>query len=297
MGYLITNDYQRIIQTTELNAITTNSVITRQLVEQSTQTEIQQYLIQRFDMAREFQNLSSWSPLLIYKATQRVYLDAAPYDPTLTYFASAKKMVLQSGNVYLSFADTISPAGTFDPSKWTLLGAQYQMFFVSFPQPEFNVDKFYHKGDQVWWRDYTYIAQTDSIPIDQQAELQAPSIEDIRFGNVLPDQGRAGFRMWGAATPFSLAAGTLPTDPAWTTGDNRNQALIEMFMDIVVYKLCKRIAPNNVPEARHNAWLKAVKDLKAFAMGDLNAQLPEIIPVQGNKVFFGGQPPKQYDVW
>lgn len=75
----------------------------------------------------------------------------------------------------------------------------------------------------------------------------------------------------------------------WILGDNRNQMFVEMFLDMAVYKLSKRIAPNNVPEARHNCWLSAMKNLKAMAEGDINAQLPIIQPSQGNKIRFGGK--------
>lgn len=288
MPYLITKDYQRIIQTPELNAITGNDVSIRQLVEGTVQSEIYSALLQKYDLSSEFTDTAQFSTQPIYKASNRIYLDATAYSATSTYALNA--LVLQAGVVY--YCSTAIPvAEAFNPAKWTALGNQYDLFFVSFPKPVFNELTYYYKGDQVFWKDKVYTALKDSVPIDQQTALQAPSIEAINFGNVLPDDRTNGFQFWGTGVPYSVAAGTYPTDASkWTKGDNRNQMFVDIYMVIVVYKLCSRIAPNNVPEARYNNWLKAWQDIKAIAGGDINGQLPVIQPRTGNRIRFGGRP-------
>lgn len=293
MAYLILNDYKRIIQSTELSAITSNTDSIRQLVEQSTQTEINESLVQQFDTAAEFTNTSIYSPAVIYKAANRVYLDAASYSPTSLYALSS--LTLQAGQVYIN-TTAIVVVEVFTPAHWAILGNQYDIFFVSYPFPLFSQDAIYLQGDKVFWRDNTYVSTSNTPIRGQQHILQANSIQAVYQGNVLPDDRNLGRTYWGTPTPYALPAGSLPTDSTkWTMGDNRNQHMMEIFMDMVVYKLCKRIAPNNVPEARHNAWIKAVKDITAFADGSKNAQIQPLQPNTGSRVQYGGKPPRNYN--
>lgn len=282
--YLIAKDYQRIIQATELNAITGSDPSIRTLMEGSVEKEIRSYLIQKYDLTLEFQDTAVFSMTVIYKASNRVYLDAAAYDATRVY--AANDLTLQSGNVYKSIAGNAAHA--FNVTEWTLLGVQNNIFYVNYPFPVFDQDKFYKKGDQIFWKDKTYTAQRDSVIISHEDELQALDIESIRRGNVFPDDVN-GLNMWGTGVAYSIPAGTLPTDTTkWTNGDNRNQYFVKCYMAMVVYELCARIAPNNVPEARHNNWLGAIKSLKDYAKGDLTAELPVIQPKQGSPIRHGG---------
>lgn len=291
--YLLTRDYQRIIQTTELNAITGNDVSIRQLVEGSVQSKIYANLKQKYDLDREFTDTAQYSNQPIYKALNRIYLDATAYNPANTYVLNS--LTLQAGVVYYCSTAIIAPEA-FTIGHWTLLGNQYDLFFVTLPKPAFDELTFYYKGDVVFWKDKVYTAANDSVPIDQQSALQAPSIESINFGNVLPDDRVNGVKFWGAGVAYSVVAGTYPTDATkWTKGDNRNQMFVSLYMDIVVYELCSRIAPNNVPEARHNAWIKAWKDIKEMAKGDINGQLPIIQPRTGNRVRYGGNTKQNYN--
>lgn len=339
MPYLITKDYQRIIQTTELNAITSNDASNRLLAEKSTEAKIRKYLIQKYDLTQEFQSTTAFLMTVAYKGSNRVYLDAAAYSASSTYALNA--LVLQAGNVYVCIT-AILVGEAFNPAKWTLLGAQYDIFYVPYPAPLFDQDKLYYKDDLVWWKDKVYQAQKDSVITDHEGELQDLTIQAIRKGNVFPDDvnSAAAQQMWGTGVSFSFAginpvntlqtaysaltnytAGTYASyqgvnyiatgasGPAstivtpgtniqkwlpvlWTFGDNRNQDVVEMYLDMVVYSLCKRIAPNNVPEARHNAWLSAIAELKSFAKGDTTLEVQVIQPKQGAPVRFGGNVPR-----
>lgn len=295
MGYLILKDYDRRIQSKELGQITSLDDTIRVLSESSVMAEIKEVLIQRFDMLAELTDTDVYSPTVIYKGNNRVYLDAAPYNPVVQYLATSKALVLQNGQVYIIALNTPNPAGAFDATKWTLLGNRYDMFFVTLPYPLFNQDARYLKQDKVFWKNNIYTALKDTTFADQQDRLQAPSIESIVFGNVVPDDRINGAQFWGAGTPYALTAGLLPTDTTkWTKGDNRNQGMVKMFLDMVIYDLCARIAANNVPEARHNLWLAAKKRLKDYANGDLNAQLPIIQPKTGSRIQFGGEPKETF---
>jgi len=293
MSYLITSDYQRVIQTNELNAITTNSVSIRQLVENGQQTYIRANLIQEFDIDSEFIDMNAFDPTVIYKGNQRVYLDAAAYNPASTYALSA--LTLQGGKVYIC-TTPIMVDEPFNSAHWTLLGNQYDMFYVSLPQPLFDSMQFYNKGDQVWWKDSVYTAIQDSLVTSQQDVLQSSQRQDVKFGNGVPGT-YSGKNMWGTGTPYSVSAGTLPTNTTyWTKGDNRNQMIVNTMLNMVVYELSKRIAPGNVPEVRHNAWVKANDDLKRIASGNINSLLNRLEPLKGDRIRSGGTP-QEINVW
>lgn len=296
MSYITLFDYKRRIQTTELNAITSNDANVRLLSEQSVFEEINEVLMQRFDTALEFTDTAIFSPTIIYKGGRRIYLDAQVYNPLVQYLAVSKAMVLQAGFVYIILSDTPSPAGAFDASKWTKLGAQNDIFFVTLPAPPFNVDALYLKQDTVFWKDKVYTAQMATIFADQQDLLQVSDLEKVVFGNIAPDDRINGARFWGTGTPYALSVGILPTDTTkWTKGDNRNQGVIKIFLDMVIYDMCARIAPNNVPEHRHNNWVLARKRLDDYANGKRNAQIAIIQPKTGNRVQFGGEPKEKFN--
>lgn len=289
MGYLQTKDYLRVIQPNELNAITRNDISIRQLVEGSVQSEMYATLIQEFDLDIEFKDMQPFALATIYKGGDRVYLDAPAYNPSVGQqtFTTGTLIAYQS-NVYHCIT-AVTSAEPFDTAKWTLIGKQFDVYYIQLPQPLFEQDKFYTKGDLIFYKDKTYIALQDSIPLDQQTQLQAESIESIRRGNAVPGVGVTGARMWGSATAYS-STGIYPGSTPWVKGDNRNQMFVRMMLDMVVCELCKAVAPNNVPEARHNAYVKAVRDLKDIADGNINAQLPTLKPIQGQRIRYGGRP-------
>lgn len=344
MSYVIAKDYQRVINNSELDEITNKlkngqayADSIRIMAEGIVEATLKASLLQEFDIDAEFSNLGQFLLSNIYKGFNRVYLNAPAYDITATYAVNA--LTLNGGNVYRCIT-AITVGEAFNPAKWTLLGMQYDLFFVDYPYQLFDQNTFYVKGDIVFWKDKLYQAQKDSLPVDQQDQLQAPSLESIQYGNVTPDNRFIGAKMWGTGIPYSftglfvdnplqtawssvtayttgtkvsfggqnyvaLAAST-NVQPGtdwtkwatitWKAGDNRNQMFVGMYLDMVVYDLCKRIAPDNVPEARHNAWLTATANMKAIADGKINPQLPKLQPIQGNRIRFGGNP-KQINTW
>ncbi len=82
----------------------------------------------------------------------------------------------------------------------------------------------------------------------------------------------------------------------WTFGDNRNPRVIEHYINLTKYKLSSTVAPNNVPEAWHNAWIDTKKSLKDYAEGHKTLDLPLILPIQGQPIRFGGVV-KQQNNW
>jgi hypothetical protein len=295
--YLITQDYKRVIQTAELNAITENSASVRQLVEGTVERQIRAHLIHKYDLTEEFRDLLQIQKNTLYKAGQRIYLDATAYSAAATY--ALQDLVLQGGVVYRCSTAIAAPEA-FTLAHWTVVGNQYDLFYVKYPKEVFDPLKVYLKDDEIWYKDKTYTAQRDSSRNYHENDLQQISLEYINISNIFPDDRdtNAARSMWGVGVDYSINSSVYPPTNAtvWTSGDNRNQHFVGLYLDMVVYELSKRIAPNNVPEARHNAWLKAVDTLKAYAKGNITAELP-LLPVssvnRNTPVSYGGKVPRQ----
>lgn len=284
MAYLRLQDYYQQIQSLQLNQITGSDNSIRLSAEYKAIEELRSYLVQKYDMDSELTDTSTWSNTSIYKAKNRIYLDANAYSASSTYAIGA--LVLQSGNVYRCL-NTIGTPEAFTPANWTLIGAQYDLFFVKLPNPEFDYLAIYSKDDQVFWKDKVYTAQYDTPVLDHDDQLQIGSNAD--YYNFFPDDPINGSKQWGTGVAYSVAAGTLPTDTTkWTAGDNRSQKIMECLIDISLYKIHSRIAPNNTPQLRIDNYDAAIMWLKNCGKGIVTANVPVIQPKQGRRIRFGG---------
>ena len=90
------------------------------------------------------------------------------------------------------------------------------------------------------------------------------------------------------------------------TGEDRDQQLLAVAVDIALYHLHSRIAPRNIPELRVYNYMGNPEDrtivmgdvkypvysalgwLQACAQGDITPALEKIIPLQGTRIRFGG---------
>lgn len=74
----------------------------------------------------------------------------------------------------------------------------------------------------------------------------------------------------------------------FTKGDNRNQQLVTICMDIMIYTLYRRIPPAVVPEIRIFAYQQAKQWLNNVAKGnEIVAAIPKIQPPQGQRTRMG----------
>lgn len=284
MAYLRITDYYQQIQSLQLDQITGGDNAIRLSAEYKALEELTSYLTQKYDMPQELTDTNVWSNAAIYKAKNRVQLDAPAYSATATYPLGA--LILQAGKVQICIV-AITVGEAFTQSKWTILGLQYDLFFVALPNPEFNYLTFYKKADVVFWKDKVYTALTDSVVYDHADKLQMNSQRTVI--NAFPDDTVNGPEQWGVGVAYSVAAGTLPTDATkWTAGDNRSQKIVECLIDISLYKIHSRIAPSNTPQLRIDNYDAAILWLKACAKGTVTANVPVIQPKQGRRIRYGG---------
>lgn len=286
MAYLIAKDLNKQIQSENLAQITGGDSSNLDASILTATAEMQSYLVQKYDVTNEFQDLTLWDKANIYNPTNRVYLNATAYSASSTYSIGA--LVLQAGSVYRCKTD-INTGEAFNPAKWDLLGAQYALFFAKYPHPLFNYNQQYAVGDQVYWNGKVYTCRIQTRPLSQSTALQYRQYQNLPFLNVAPDDINEGVQYWGSGTAYNVPANTdiLDTD-YWTAGDNRNQQIVTYLIDITLYHIHSRIAPRNIPDLRVKRYDDALQWLKMAAKGEITAALPIIQPKQGGRIRFGG---------
>ncbi len=284
MSYLIYSDYKRQIQSDNLQQIISSDLTVLSAAERAAMAEVESYLRQKYDIAKEFDSTIKWSNITAYKAGDRIYLDAPAYVPATAYITG--NLCLQAGNVYRCISST---TGTFDPAKWTLIGAQYEIFSASLPFNEFDYNYYYNVGDKVFWKNKVYTCLIQTQLLSHATLIQYKNIQSVPSKNVAPDNTPNGEKYWGDATPYSIPVGTLPTDDTkWVALDNRDQQLTMYLIDMVLYHVHCRIAPRNIPDLRIKRYDDAVDWLKKCATGGVTPNIPLLKPNQGNRIAYGG---------
>jgi hypothetical protein len=287
MSYLVSRDYNLLIQAAQLTAITSSDSSVQYKAELWAQEEIISKLTQRYDMTKEFSDTSVFNMTTAYKAKARVELNFSTYSAASLY--ALKALVIYAGSAYVC-TTAITVAEAFTLAHWALIGAQYELFYVTLPYPEFDYQGFYKVGDQVWWKDKTYTCLVETNIPSHSTEIQYSSISRLPLINVFPDDAVNGVTNWGTGVAYAVAAETLPTDTTkWTAGDNRSQQIVNYMVAMALYRIHVRIAPGNIPKVRIDDYNQAISFLERVNHGIDNANLPEIQPLQGSPITYGGQ--------
>lgn len=255
-------DYNRLIQDDNLLQVIESNQQTKLDIEQSAQAEMTSYLAPRYEVANVFTNTTVFSISAVYKGKNLVEFTADTYASTSTY--SINTFVVYSGYVYKANQSAIT--GAWDATKWTQICLDKALFYVTLPYPEYDAETTYSAGDIVWYKDKTYTCLQPCL-------------------NVLPTVSQ----IWGTGTEYTIT-GVYPDDSTkWTTGDNRNQQIVLFLIDITLYHLHSRINPRNIPDLRKERYNGndpmdrggAIGWLKSVAHGNVQADLPVIVPQQG----------------
>lgn len=282
MAYIISYDYLRLIQAGNLQQLITSNPGVLSGIELSAQAEAISYLKQKYETADEFTETMLWTRNKVYNAFDRVYLDAPGYIAANTYYA--EDLTTWNGKVYECSNTT---TGVFDPALWVLLGTQGDMYYAAYPHPLFDVYNLYKEGDQVYWNGHIYTARRDSIVVTDS--IQYRTYKNIPLPNVFPDAPNSGSTYWEDNGAYSVPYDTDITDTDyWTKGDNRDQQMVLYMIDIALYHVHSRIAPNNIPQLRYDRYTNAIAWLKMCAEGNVTPNLPKIQPKEGHRIRYGG---------
>jgi len=285
MAYLRLFDYYRSIQDAQLQQVISSNDSIRLIAEIEAQAEAISYLTQKYDTESEFSDTTIFDVTISYKANSLIELNFDEYLSTNNYIPD--DLVIYVKNAYICTANT---TGTFAPAKWTLIGKQYDLFFATIPEMEFNYRHYYLAGEKVFFKNKVYTALKPSPIIDQQTSLQYNTTNAIPLPNVFPDDNINGLTYWGVGVPYAVAAGTLPTDTLWTKGDNRSIQLVYKIVDICLFNLHSRIAPKNIPQLRMDRYAAAIAWLDMAKAGEITADIPLRQPKQGARMRWSSQP-------
>jgi phage gp36-like protein len=274
MAYLGLFDYKSLIQKDNLSQVIGGDYAIVSKAEEAALFEIESYLKTKYDTDSEFTDTTQYAYNVVRNAKVRVYLDATAYLATSTY--ALHDLTLYSGKVYHCKTAITTPE-SFDITHWDLLGSQYEVFYITLPNNEWNYEKEYIASNVVFWENKNYTAITGNIG----------------------EQPDTNPHIWGAGVSYTVSGTTLPTDTAkWTKGDNRNAQLTQYMVDIVLYHIHTRIAPHNIPDIRVKRYDDAITWLKNAAKGDyINVSIQKYQPRKGGRILFGSALAKQNNTY
>ena len=284
-SFLVSTDFFEI-QGDQLLQITQNN--TSRLIQaiNTAQEQVNSMISQRYDTAATFLPVLPYSPTTSYLPGARIILDFPSFLTTSSYTAGA--CAVSNGVAYQSKGGIVP--GPFNPTQWTVIGNQYDMFTAAYPYPQFQSDSFYDVGDQVYWTGNIYTALQQSFCEDGFGDIQFDKYSEVPPRNTRPDaKNQSKIGQWSAGTPYALPTNVSPQNASyWVPGDSRNQRLVMVTVDLAIYYLHKSIAPTNIPELRKTSYKEAVKWLDQVNQGQIQANLPELQPIQGTIFRWGG---------
>jgi len=287
MAYLRSKDFDLIIMPDNLAQVVSSDTSIRLFAERVAKEEVEFYLSSKYDLSKEFTDTLTFSMSTSYKAKNRVELNGAAWSNATAY--SINNIVSKGGLVYYAIQAGTNQDPATQTAYWTLIGNQYDLYYVSLPHDEFDYLGNYAKDDQVWWKDKVYTCKIPSTIYTHEDILQYNSYADVPIRNVFPDDETNGEDYWGVGVSYSVAAGTVPTDTTkWTAGDNRSQLILENVLHIALYKALPRIAPRNIPQHRKEMFSLAIEWLKEARKGEGTPNLPLKQPTVGTRIRYGG---------
>lgn len=286
MSYLIAKDFNKQIQSDNLNQVIGGDTSILYAAELTAFEEAKSYLVQKYDTSSEFQDLNVWSSSSVYNPRNRVYLNPPVYNASNTYALGV--YVLNATQVY-KCSTVITVPEAFNSSHWLLVGSQYDIYNAVYPQPLFSYSTQYAVNDQVYWNGKVYTCLIATQPLGQSSAIQYYQYQNLPYSNVAPDNVNQGLQYWGSGTAYTVPANTdILNTTYWAYGDNRSQQMVTTVVDITLYHLHSRISPRNIPDLRVKRYDESIKWLIKCAKGEVTPNLPVLQPTQGGRVRYGG---------
>lgn len=307
--YLTKNDYLSLIQGNQLinqvlNALSSEGITQRQFAESWAIGIVKSKLSKTYDLEFEIK------PTLPYDNTKKYYAgDRCVIDFPLwvkdTFYIEFISLVIKDGVGYI--CKTSNTDSVFDESKWNAIGNQNDIYYIKYPYPVFMLEMqesrgtytagYYEKGDKVWWDNKIYSCKVQTTIIDDAAYIQYINIDDVPPPNIFPNDKKRGKDFWQELQDFEYQEEPpFYNSEIWTLGDNRDPVLMKVLMDLSIWMLHSRIAPNNIPQLRNDNKNEALCWLTDVSKGNLIANIMPLQPTQGIS-FRGGSAPKYINKW
>lgn len=299
--YLTDRDYNSAIQNDQLmkQILTQATSRDKQFCENYATSLIRSFLSSRYDLNFEIAPTLPWSHLIEYKGNERVILDYAKWVTATAYALNDK--VIHDGKAYICTTANSDAAWTI--GNWELLGNQYDIYFIPLPYPLFSLDiksgdggyaeGYYNTGDKVWWNSRIYTALRASVTLSHSEQQQYPNYASMGHPNVFPNDVSSGASFWKDEGIYKMAAGVKPNQvqiaplPNWELGDNRDPIIMQIIIDITLYKLNARIASQNIPAHRKQSYDEAMFWLNNVKEGEMTTDIKSKQPAQGNEIRWG----------
>ena len=256
-SFIFYGDYKKIIQKDNLSQIINDDSEILEQLQSAAITEMKGYLDCKYDTSIALQPILKWKSTKTYNAGQNVYIDAPLYLATSTYALGS--LVTQTVGLFthvFKCTTAITVAEAFTPAHWTAIGSKHQIFNAVFPYPTFDPNGNYSKGDQVIYLNKIYTCLQPTQFLDHWGQLQNGNANANPTINIYPDNKVYGVQAWGVGIDYAVPTSTdILNATYWVKGDTRDQKLIQVAVDIVLYNAHCRIAPQNIPILRVNRYM------------------------------------------
>jgi hypothetical protein len=315
-SFIFYGDYKKIIQKDNLSQIIDSDPEILEQLQSSAITEMKGYLDCKYDTSIALQSISKWDKTKAYNAGQNVYIDALPYSATSLYAIGT--LVLQNGLIY-KCNTAITIVEVFNITHWTLTGKVHTVFNSILPAPIFDINGIYNIGDTVLYLNKIYTCKIATSVLSHYDKIQIGNAAVNPIVNYYPTDFSRGLKYWGTGELYNVPASTdILNATYWQQGDTRDQKLIQVAVDIVLYNAHCRISPMNVPTLRVNRYMGDVSSRQTggqritfpatSALGWLqecqNADgitpnlplLPKVADTQQGEIRFSGRQ-KQQNYW
>jgi len=226
---------------------------------------------------------------------------------------------------------------SWNTAHWRAIGNQYDLFFIPYPCQVFSLDikeskgiktkGFYNVGDLVWWDNSIWQCLVQTTIFSQSVKEQYNALNQIPKPNQFPSN-KTNQQQWKWICDYNSQANLsqsdsqnsnptfypgaiavsgiqldsygnpiLPIYTSWTLGDNRDPIMVQAIVDFSIWRLCSRIAPNNIPTLRQRNFEDTWDWLKAVQKGTQSIKCPSIQPNQVDDISFGSDVKKINHVW
>lgn len=318
MGYIIRSDYYKSIQEAQLVQVTGGDNNILLAAESTAMSRAIGMLVQKYDTAKEFTPTQLYSTTTIYRAADRVYTTYPTYVNTNSY--TVGMYCVYSGQAYVCISNT---TGAFNASAWSNIGSSTSMYYAAYPYAYFDLYGVYAVDDMVFYKGKIYKCLQRTASLSNFVAIQYLYEDNIPPNNVFPDDPNNGSNQWKDEGAYTVAANLLASaaynsgttyttgnycqfsgniyictaatttgqfNPdawraVWILGDNRDQLMVTSIVDIALWYVHKRIAPNNIPDLRVDAYNVAIEWLRRIRDGiEQAANVPLIQPKSGRRI-------------
>jgi hypothetical protein len=235
------------------------------------------FISSRYRTTEIFAGIKEYSDASVFVWNDLIYLDAGDFIPSTVYVNG--EIVLYLGKVYRKNATTGGyVAGTLPTNATYFVELGLKGFYYITPPATYDSAVVYTDGQYVTYK-FDIYKRNDA---QNTLKNETPSSDSDYWEKIALSE---------YATEYD-STGNYPNNTTyWTYGDNRNQTIVRITVDIALFHLHSVINPRNIPALRKDRYDSAVEFLTMCMEGKLNPVLPEYDAQSGYKLRFGSNEP------